>query len=60
MNEINLGDIVCLKSDEDQKVKFTVGSFSEFGSVASCYFLLDNGTVPSRMDIPVKALVKVN
>jgi len=50
--EIEVGDVVCLKSDAARSFRFTVGFIKD--KMASCWFII-NGT-PQNDLIPVGAL----
>ena len=59
MREIKEGDLVCLKSDKDRSVVFTVGRiYGDTYDIATCYFILDN-SIPSSVGIPLIALTKI-
>lgn len=60
MREIEEGNVVCLKSDKNGSVVFTVGGIHNdtYGMTATCYFIQDN-SIPSSVDIPLIALTRI-
>lgn len=59
MREIKEGDVVCLKSDKDRSVVFTVGRiYGDIYDIATCYFIQDN-SIPSNANIPLITLTKI-